>query len=280
MNLTDTHAHLYWDSLKKDLDNILQRAKDTGVSYIINIGVDVATSKKATEQVGELNKKYGPEITFYSSIGIHPEEAQKYTDQEKLEIDIQQLEQIYRSAPQTIVAVGECGLDFLLDWVPDEKSKKLQRQLFQAQIDLAKKLDLPLLVHCRDDRSQNSENSEAWTEVIEMTKSHFGIYHCYSGLPQTTNHLLQSTCFLVSFAGNLTYPKNEYLREAAKQIPLDRITLETDCPFLPPQSKRGQKNEPGYILETARVLADLKNISLEDLSLQTTTNAKRLLKIA
>lgn len=262
MNLTDTHAHLYWDSFQNDLDQVLARAKETGVSYIINIGVDIETSKKALE----LSQKYP---NFYSSIGIHPEETQKYVDQEKLEEDTSALEEIYKSDPKTIVAVGECGLDFLPDWAPDEEAKQLQRKLFQAQINLAKKLNLPLLVHCR----------QAWDEVIEMTHDYFGIYHCYSGQPEITKKVLE-THFLISFAGNLSYPKNEYLREAAKIIPLNRIALETDCPFLPPQSKRGEQNEPSYILEVAQVLAQIKGISTPDLATQTTINAKKLLKIS
>ncbi len=257
MNLTDTHAHLYWDSLKEDLDNLLQRAKEAGVSYIINIGVDVKTSKKALEQAKKLTK-----IKTYSTIGIHPHEALRQA-QGKLSEEIEKLEQIYRSNPEKVVGVGECGLDYL------SGDKNLQKQLFQAQINLAKKLNLPLIVHCR----------EAWDDTIKMTKDYFGIYHCYSGQPEITEKVLK-TNFLISFAGNLTYPKNEYLREAANLIPLERIALETDCPFLPPQGKRGEQNEPSYILETAVLLADLKRIPIEDLAIQTTANAKNLLKIA
>ncbi|MDP3733437.1 MAG: TatD family hydrolase, partial [Candidatus Daviesbacteria bacterium] len=155
---------------------------------------------------------------------------------------------------------GECGLDYK---EADEKTKQLQRQLFQAQIGLAKKLNLPLIVHCR----------EAWNEVLEMTKNHFGIYHCYSGLEQTTKQILKETDFLISFAANITYPKNDYLREAVKTIPLDRIVLETDCPFLPPQSKRGQRNEPSFMLETAQAVANIKGLSLEEIAKQTSLNA-------
>lgn len=266
--LIDTHAHLYWDSFKEDFDEVIKRALDAGVGIIINVGVDVEKSQEALRQVQEI--KWPAGLTVYSTIGIHPHEASK------LEENIKQLEQLYKSNPKKVVAVGECGLDYL---DADEQTKQLQRQLFQAQIDLAKKLNLPLIVHCRDDRSKNPNNTEAWDEVINMTKDHFGIYHCYSGLLQTTNYILQTTNFLISFAGNLTYPKNEYLQDAVKITPLERLVVETDCPFLPPQSKRGQRNEPAFAVETAQLVTDIKGISLDEVAKQTTENVKKLLKL-
>lgn len=254
--LTDTHAHLYWDSFKEDFEQVIQRALDAGVSTIINVGVDVRTSQKALEQAKKLK-----ELKVFSTIGIHPHETDVWIHE-----DIGKLEEIYQNNTSTIIAVGECGLDFK---DANEQTRKAQRKLFQAQIDLAKKLNLPLIVHCR----------ESWDEVLAMTKNSFGIYHCYSGLPQTTNYLLQTTNFLVSFAGNLTYPKNEYLREAVKTLPLDRIVLETDCPFLPPQSKRGQRNEPANVLEIAQLIAEIKGVTLEEVASQTTKNMNLLFNI-
>lgn len=265
--LIDTHAHLYWDSFKEDFDAIIQRSIEAGVTTIINVGVDVEKSQEALRQTQEDLSKYSG-LSAYSTIGIHPHEALRYA-QGKLS---EALEQIYFSDPAKVVAVGECGLDIELT--------DLQIKLFQTQIDLAKKLNLPLIVHCRDDRSQNPINSECWDKTIEMTKDHFGIYHCYSGLPQTTDSILQNTAFFISFAGTITYPKNGYLREAAKTIPLDRIVLETDCPFLPPQSQRGQRNEPATVLEIAQLIADLKGLPLEEVAKQTTKNAKTLFKIS
>ncbi|MBI4036483.1 TatD family hydrolase [Candidatus Daviesbacteria bacterium] len=256
--LADTHAHLYWDSFKDDFDEVIKKAVAAKVSYIINIGVDIKTSRKALEQVK--NYPWPKGLRVLSTIGIHPHEALRLAPlaQGKL------LEEIYRSAPEKVVAVGECGLDYK---DIDEQTKKAQRKLFQAQIDLAKKLHLPLIVHCRD----------AWDEVLQMTKDHFGIYHCYSGLPSTTNLALNSTNFLVSFACNITYPKNDYLLEAIKLLPLDRIVLETDSPFLPPQIQRGKRNEPANVVEAAKVVAHIKNLSLEELARQTTTNVVNLL---
>lgn len=250
--ITDTHAHLYWDSFKEDLDEIIKRALERGVTTIYNIGVDVETSQKALEQLSYLEQKG---LVAYSSIGIHPHEALRYAQGKHLEEDIKKLEAIYHQNPEKVKFVGECGLDFLNI---DEPGKKMQLALFQAQIDLAKKLNLPLSIHCRDDRSKDPNNTECWDKVIEMTKDHFGIYHCYSGLAQTTSHILQNTNFKFSFAGNLTYPNNQYLRDAVKIIPEDRIVVETDCPFLPPQSRRGTRNEPAFITETVGLIAKLK----------------------
>ncbi|OGE64064.1 hypothetical protein A3J13_02105 [Candidatus Daviesbacteria bacterium RIFCSPLOWO2_02_FULL_36_8] len=305
--LVDTHAHLYWESYYEDLDAVIQRSIDSGVTTIINVGVDVKLSKKAAEQTKEKLRKVNG-LSSYSTIGIHPHESVKYPDDVSIHKDIEELEKVYQSLPDQIVAVGECGLDYFFSHIdpeylpyfapflkeplkdreswhekltPDviEKLKDSQRRLFQAQIDLAKRLDLPLIVHCRDDRSQNPENSEAWDEILNMVGNHPTILHCYSGLPKTTQKVLASPTLLFSFGGTITYSKNEYLREAVKLIPLDRIVLETDCPFLPPQSIRGQRNEPSAVLEIAKLITDLKGVSLDEVARQTTQNAKQILRI-
>lgn len=291
--LIDTHSHLYWDSFKPDLDQVIKRSIETGVTTIINVGVDVEKSKEAL-QVSKKLAQNG--VEGYSTIGIHPHEVinyslpgQKCDDRRKnVNQDIAQLEEIYTENPKKVVAVGECGLDFAfnrLDGLEEieesevEEMKTMQKQLFQAQINLAKKLNLPLIVHCRDDRSKNPENSEAWNEVLDMIGNHPAILHCYSGLLSTTNYILPATNLLVSFAATLTYPKNEFLREAAKLLPLERIVLETDCPFLPPQSKRGQRNEPATVLEIAKLIAELKGITFNEVASQTTENVKKILRL-
>lgn len=257
--LIDTHAHLYWNSYKPDFDQVIQRSIDAGISTIINIGVDVKTSKKALSQAKDL--------FIYSTIGIHPHEAL----QKDIEKDAEELEKIYLSNPTKIVAVGECGLDFFSTSGAGFDSSEVfaQKKLFQAQIDLAKKLNLPLIVHCR----------EAWDNIFELIGDHPTILHCYSGQLPTTNYVLQTTNFLVSFAANITYPKNGYLREAAQLLPLEKILLETDSPFLAPQSKRGQRNEPAAVAEIAETVAEIKNVAFEKVAGQTTENAKRIFNI-
>lgn len=281
--LIDTHAHLYWESFKADFDKMIQRSLAAEVSTIINVGVDIEKSQVALEQAK--NTKWPKGLSVYSTIGIHPHEAIKYGSDESIQQDMQKLEQIYLSDKTKVIGIGECGLDYFFDpeFIPSsltlEDIKILQKKLFQAHINLAKKLNLPLVIHCRDDRSKNPQNSECWNEVIEMTKDHFGIYHCYSGLLPTTNYLLQSTNFLISFAATITYPRNEYLREAVKLTPLDRVVLETDCPFLSPQSKRGIRNEPAAVKEIAELIADLKGISFKEVAEKTSKNAKKVFNI-
>lgn len=277
--LIDTHAHLYWDSYKEDFDEMIAKAIDAGVSTIINVGVDVEKSQEALDQTK--GTKWPTGLTVYSTIGIHPHESVKYTSVESMQKDMDKLEQIYLSDPEKVVAVGECGLDYK---DVDEKARKLQKPLFQAQIDLAKKLNLPLVVHCRDCGSTSSpptktSSSPAWDETLEMLGNQTAILHCYSGLLHHTQYIIRNTNFYVSFAANITYPKNEYLRKAAKLLPLERILLETDSPFLAPQSKRGQRNEPAAVSEIAQLIADLKGISFEEVAKQTTQNTREILRL-
>ncbi len=289
--LIDTHAHLYWESFQDNLDETIQRSIDAGVTTIINVGVNVELSRKAL-RLAQDELANIPELTAYSTIGIHPHDSINYMAYSDVSIhkDIIKLEHIYQSSISKVVAVGECGLDYFFNHpallkspqgkpISIEAAKDLQKQLFKNQIDLAKRLDLPLLAHCRDDRSKNPENCEAWDEVLTMIGDHPTILHCYSGLIKTTQQILKMPNTLISFAATITYPKNEYLREAAKLLPLDKIVLETDCPFLPPQSKRGQRNEPANILEIAQTIADLKGISLDEVCDQTTKNAKEILRL-
>jgi TatD DNase family protein len=275
--LVDTHAHLFWDSFKEDFDDVIQRSVDAGVEVVINVGVDVELSRVASQLEND-------KIKIYSSIAIHPEGAIRYFNNEsKIEQDISELEKIYLSNPNKVIAIGECGLDFAYfkwdDYLPKdisiEQAKNLQRKLLQAQIDLAKKHNLPLLLHVRDDRSENPELIECWDEIFEMAGDHFGILHCYSGLGKTTRRAMDSN-FLVSFAGNLTYKKNEYLKDAVKLLPLEKIVLETDCPFLPPQSIRGKRNEPSSVKEIAELIAEIKGVTFEEVATQTTQNFKWL----
>ncbi|MBI2011425.1 TatD family hydrolase [Candidatus Daviesbacteria bacterium] len=277
--ITDTHAHLFWDSFKKDFDDVIKRALENKVTTIINVGTDLETSQEALDQVqGELSNF--PELSTYSTIGIHPHEAIKYLGDKryrirnKLEKDIEILEQIYKSNPKKVIAVGECGLDyfFVPEYIPPslsiEQIKHLQGKLFLAQVKLAHKLNLPLLVHCR----------KAWDDIWEYLDNLSGIMHCFSGDLESAKKAINMG-FLISFAATLTYPKNENLREVAQKIPLDKIVLETDCPFLPPQSKRGQRNEPSSVLEIAKLVANLKGITIDKVATQTTINFKNLVKV-
>lgn len=270
--LIDTHAHLYWDEFKPDFDAVIQRALEAGIDTIINIGVNTQTSQIAAAATND-------NLTLYSSVGIHPHEAIKFitNPDELIAAEMQKLEAIYLANKAKVVLIGECGLDFKFDSNPDYKSddsvsieqhKQLQIKLLQAHVALAKKLHLPLTIHCRD----------AWDEIFTFLEGTRGILHCYSGQPHHTEIAMKSD-YLVSFAGNMTYPKNDYLRAAVKTLPLEKIITETDCPFLSPQSKRGTRNEPGNMKETAACVAELKGISLEEFGQQITKNVKNLLRL-
>ncbi len=275
--LIDSHAHLYWDSFQEDYDAVIERAIAAGVTTIINIGVDIETSRKVA---GLTNDK----IKFYSAIGIHPHEAIKYSTDESIHKDIAELTEIFHENSLHVLAIGECGLDFKFENNPDlpptslseSEMKELQIKLFQAQIDLARKLNLPLSVHCRE---AELGQTECWDKVLEMLTGTKAILHCYSGQPQHTQKVIESDNFLVSFAANVTYPKNDWLREAIKSLPLEKIILETDCPFLAPQSKRGQRNEPAAVLEVAQTVAEVKGISVEEVAKQTTSNVFKFLNL-
>lgn len=266
--LVDTHAHLYWEDYKDDLDQVIKKSLAAGVNTIINIAVDLKTSQEIVKH------SYPHNLKVYHSIGIHPHEAPNYTTNpdQAISEDMKKLEQIYIENKDKVIQIGECGLDYFFqsnDLHPTtltiSEQKILQKKLLIAQIKLAKKLNLPLSIHCR----------EAWDEIFDYLQDSRGILHCYSGQPQHTQKALAIN-FLISFAGNITYPKNIFLQQAAKTIPLDKIVIETDCPFLSPQSSRGKRNEPSKIKEIAQFIAKLKETTLENIAKQTTQNVYKL----
>ena len=282
--LVDTHAHLYWDSYQEGFDSIIQRAVDNDVKLIINIGVDLETSKKCLELSSD-------KIRFYSTIGIHPHDApQQARDKQSLPIRFTQdkatidesirqlmgdLEILYHQHPAKIAAIGECGLDYFFrdefsnSLLSHDESKQLQMKLYKAQVLLAKKLNLPLAIHCR----------ESWQdifipELIDTT----GVFHNFSGSKEDSLHACKLGYYL-SFSCVLSYPKNQDLRDLVKMIPLDRILTETDCPFLPPQQIRGQRNEPANISGVIKIISEIKQIPFDEVAHQILKNTQKLFKI-
>jgi len=270
--LIDSHAHLFWPSLKADFDAVLDRAAQAGVNTIINIGTNLETSKQAITQKSD-------KVAIFSTIGIHPHDCKKYTNGSGVSIqqDINHLEELYQNNKSKIVAIGECGLDFHFqdnpDYIPSSISidqiKDTQRALFEAQVDLAKKLSLPLVIHCRN----------AWNEILDYLKEAKGVLHCFSGNLEDTKKIFQFPLY-ISYAANITYPKNDLLRETITITTLERILIETDSPFLAPQSKRGQRNEPADVLEVAKTIAEIKGINLNQVAEQTTNNSKSLFNLS
>lgn len=273
--LIDSHAHIFWPSFEADLDAVVKRAKKAGVGIIVNIGTNLDTSQEALEQA---NKVSNQDLQIYSTIGIHPHDYEQYIIGSSVSIqqDITKLKEIYHSQSGKIIAIGECGLDFYFEGNPDynpssistDQIKNIQRQLFKAQIELARKLNLPVVVHCRN----------AWNEILDYLNGCQGVLHCYSGDLADTKKVLMTKLY-ISYAANITYPKNDTLRETIKLVPLDRILIETDAPFLAPQGKRGGRNEPANVLEVAKTIAKVKEATLNQIAHQTTNNSKALFNI-
>jgi len=249
MNLTDTHIHLHFPQYDADRPAMIERAIQGGIRHFLNIGTDLKDSRKAVA----IAEQY-PEV--YAAVGFHPHETRHARDGELAE-----LEKLL-SHPK-VVAIGEVGLDFFHEHSPRDVQKKLLRT-FLAWYEQYRK---PIIIHCRD----------AYEDLLGILKEHGkapyrGTLHCYSSDTETMKKYLDLG-FHIAFGGALTYKKNDGLREACALCPKDRLLLETDAPYLPPQSKRGQRNEPLYMIETAECAAKLHGMSVEEIADLTTTNA-------
>ncbi|SHG41870.1 TatD DNase family protein [Thermosyntropha lipolytica DSM 11003] len=250
--LIDTHAHLQDKALKADLKEVLKRAKEAGVKKIICIGYDYPTSVEAVE----LARKYEG---IYAVVGVHPHDAK--------ELDEETLDKLYQLArEEKVVAVGEIGLDYYRNLSPREK----QKEAFIAQIKLAREAGKPVVIHDRD----------AHQEVLDIIKKekaglNGGVMHCYSGyLPMAIE--LMKEGFYISFAGPVTFNNARKTVEVAANIPLERMLIETDCPYLAPEPVRGKRNEPAYVSYVAGKIAEIKRKSWEEVAYITSLNAEKV----
>lgn len=246
--LVDSHAHLDDRAFEGDLEAVLARARDAGVGRIVTIGTGVASSRRARE-IAERH----PDVWF--SPGIHPHEA----DQPGPFDELRDL----ASHPRA-VAVGETGLDYVKNYssVPNQKA------LFVRHLELARETGKPVSIHCR----------EAHPDTTAILRAHAplrGVIHCFSGTWADAEGYLALN-FLLSIAGPVTYPGAKGLRDAARQIPLESLLVETDCPLLTPQKHRGQRNEPAYVRYTADEIARARGIGVEEVAEATSRNARRL----
>jgi TatD DNase family protein len=251
--LVDSHAHLDGGQFSSDLDDVIKRATDNDVEFILTVGCDLESSRKSID----LALRY-PNV--FASVGIHPHDAIEATDSA-----IDELREMAKSIDK-VVAIGETGLDFYRDRSP----RPTQREAFRKQIRLARELKRPLIIHDRD----------AHDEVIAIMQDEKaaeigGVLHCFSGDLQMA-HACVEMGFYISFPGTLTYPKNEELRQIAKALPIDVAMVETDCPYLSPQKWRGKRNEPSYVRSTAELLAEIKGLSFDDVARVTSLNTHRL----
>ena len=247
MKLIDTHAHTNFDRFDEDRPAMYERARAAGVIAIIEIGVGLEGSRAAVARAHT-------EPMVFAAAGLHP------TGLDTFEEDWAPFEKLVRGGG--IVAVGECGLDY--HWMKATKEK--QAEAFRRQLALARDVDLPFIVHCR----------EAEDDLLPMLRDvgyTRGVVHCFGGERSHAEELLAMGMRL-SFCGNVTYKKAENLREAARVVPLDVLMLETDAPFMSPQGHRGKRNEPAFVAVTAAFLADLHGVDLETLAATTTRNAR------
>jgi TatD DNase family protein len=253
----DSHAHLEGERFDADREQVLARAKEAGVETIVAIGS--GTGPGSLDCAIQLADKYEH---MYATIGIHPHEAKLAQ-----ESDFQELEQL--AIRPKVIAVGEIGLDYYYDHSP----RDVQQNVFLKQMEIAKAAKLPIVIHCRP--SEGSEN--AWDDCLGMIEKEWspsglgGVLHCFTG---TLAHAQKALAlgFMISFAGNVTFPKAQAIRDAAKVVPLDRMFIETDSPFLAPVPNRGKRNEPAFVKETARQIGELRGISTEEVGAQTTRN--------
>ncbi len=248
--ITDTHVHLFWKSFDEDRAEVVRRAREAEVTRMIVVGTDVPTSRRAFEIAAA-------ELEFYPTAGIHPHDAQGASADDRAVIEE------LCSLPEC-VAVGETGLDFFKNHSPRNE----QFENFHWHLDLARRLDKPVVVHCRDAHAETARALEQFPGVR-------GVMHCYTYGPQELAPFLEAG-FYISFSGVVTYPKNEANREAAKAVPADRLLVETDCPFLAPQKNRGKRNEPAYVRDVLARVAEVRGDELEQLARTTSDNAARL----
>jgi len=252
--IIDSHCHIDGERFDTDRDEVVERARDAGLSYLLNVGTGDPRSDDFRRAVA-VAERYE---NAYAAIGVHPHDAKLYDeDAEKHLVDL------VRSS-QKVLAWGEIGLDFYYDHSP----RDVQIDVFRRQIRKARELDLPIIIHSRD---ANDETVQISIEECGHDGFRGGIMHCFGGTPEMANDLM-SLGFLISFAGNVTFKKADDLRDAARAVPLDKLLVETDCPFLTPEPIRGKRNEPAFVVHTARFLANLYGVEFETLAAQTTEN--------
>ncbi len=261
----DSHAHLDGRQFAADREQVISRAREAGVRNIVAIGNG---DGPANFDCGiQLAEKYD---FMYATIGIHPHEA-RLADQAAFD----RMHQLARHPK--IIAWGEIGLDYFYDHSPRET----QQQVFTKQMELAAAVKLPIVIHCRP--SDGSDN--AWQDCLRLIEKQWaprglgGILHCFTGNWSQAKHALDMG-FMISFAGNVTFPKAQQIRDAAAQVPLDRMLIETDSPYLAPVPHRGQRNEPAFVKQTARQLGELRGLSTEEIGERTSRNFYNFFKLA
>jgi len=260
---TDTHAHLSWPDFADDLPSVLERARTAGVHRIVSIATDLASAR---ETLALADRHDG----IHVAVGLHPGEIPN--------VSLEQMPEIAKFAGHPkVVAIGETGLDYYR--LPSHPSantiKQQQRDLFWAHLGLSKERRLPVVIHSREADADMLEIVAAHAEALPKEWRPWGVMHCFPGDAKMAFACIEAG-LLISFTGILTFKNSGTLRDVAAKIPLDSVLLETDAPYLTPAPHRGQRNEPSYIPLIAEALAQIKGISIEEISQVTESNAARL----
>ena len=251
--LFDTHAHLDDRAFDPDRESLIESLAAQGTGLVLNPGCDLESSRRAIA----LAEKY-PFI--YAAVGSHPDDADRVDEA---------LTEVYRTLcrHEKVLAIGETGLDYHYETIP----RAVQQQAFRLQMALAREQKLPVIVH---EREAHGDALEILREFPEVT----GVFHCYSGSPEMAQQLVAQGWY-IGFTGVLTFKNARRAVETASQLPLERIVLETDCPYMAPEPFRGRRNHPGYLYRMAEVLAQLRQMPVEDIHRITTQNARRLYRL-
>ncbi|NIP23841.1 MAG: YchF/TatD family DNA exonuclease [Phycisphaerae bacterium] len=251
MQLIDTHCHLTFDDLAGDIDAVIERSIAAGVTSWITVGTDPGHNQKA---IGLANKY----DNMFATVGVHPHDAKEVNDQA-----IRQLHALAQN--KKVVAIGETGLDFHYDHSPRDK----QAEVFTSHLHLAAELDLPVIIHSREAFDKTMEILQQSGPDLKKV-----VFHCFSGSAQQAKIVLDGG-FYISFTGVVTFKNAERTRRAAEIVPLDRLMLETDCPYMSPEPMRKQRiNEPALMVHTAKFLADLKGMDMPDFAAAVTATSK------
>ncbi|MFS0891476.1 TatD family hydrolase [Peribacillus frigoritolerans] len=253
--LFDTHVHVNAEQFNEDLEDVIERAKEAGVDNMVVVGFDRPTIIRAMVLIETYD-------FMYAAVGWHPVDAIDMTED-----DLQWIEEL--SNHPKVVAIGEMGLDY--HW--DKSPKDVQMEVFRKQIRLAKKVGLPIIIH----------NREATADIVNILKEEEasrvgGIMHCFSGSAETALECINMN-FYISLGGPVTFKNAKKPKEVAAAVPLDRLLIETDCPYLAPHPYRGKRNEPSYVKLVAEQIAEIKQLTIEEVSQATTENAKKLFGI-
>jgi len=251
MELIDTHCHLTFDDLARDIDAVLARSRATGVIEWVTVGTDPKENRKAIE----LSERFD---NIYAAVAIHPHDAKTVTED-----ILQELKKLAQH--KKVVAIGETGLDYHYDFSPREEQKKV----FAEHLKIAAELNLPVIIHCREAFDETMQILEEYRSDIKNI-----VFHCFSGSAEQAKIVLDKD-FYISFTGVVTFKNARIKQEAAKIVPLDELVLETDCPYMSPEPMRKQRiNEPALMIHTAKFLAELKGMDLTDFAKAVTATSR------